>query len=281
MNNFLSSSQIAFKPYIEFFNLVQILNLFLLIVIVISYLYDHLNLKQESSEKLTNMKIGLITIAINIILGKYFLIVSAFFTADFRIKTIPINTFTWFTSFLVVDLFYYIFHRLQHKTPLLWCTHHVHHSSQEFNLSNNLRISWFEFLHTWLYIMPPVLIGFSPVQVLVCIQIITTYQFIVHTKKIRKYPLLLEKILVSPSHHRCHHGINENYINKNFSGFFIFWDKIFNTFIDEDTKVHYGTGDDLSDATLIEINIYKFRELYFHLKKCVTIKEFLKTLLFS
>ncbi len=153
---------------------------------------------------------------------------------------IPINIVTWIAVFLLVDFIYYWFHRNSHNIAVIWGSHEAHHSSQEYNLSVALRQGAFQRLFSFPYYLPMALVGFSPLQFMVCSQINTLYQFFIHTRLVNKLGFL-EHFMNTPSHHRVHHGVNPKYIDKNHAGMLIIWDKMFGTFQVEEEEPYYGT----------------------------------------
>jgi len=146
----------------------------------------------------------------------------------------------WLTLFFLDDLCFYAFHRSSHHVRFLWAAHVTHHSSTHFNLSIGIRQTWIPFFAVFFW-LPLVLIGFDPMMVLTMQLISLTFQALLHTQVIRSYGPL-DYILNSPSHHRVHHGTQTQYVNKNFGGTLIIWDRIFGTFEKEDVKPVYGIG---------------------------------------
>jgi alkylglycerol monooxygenase len=143
------------------------------------------------------------------------------------------NIWAYLIAFITIDFYGYWSHRWSHQINFLWNKHAIHHSSEEFNLACALRqtVSSFVNLFTFLLI-PAALLGVPSVVVAITLPIHLFLQFWYHTKHIKKMGFL-EKILVTPSHHRVHHAINPEYIDKNHSQIFIFWDKLFGTFQEE------------------------------------------------
>ena len=145
-------------------------------------------------------------------------------------------------TFLVLDFAGYWVHRLDHTINFFWNSHIIHHSSEEFNLACALRQSISTFLKLFAFLLiPAALLGVPAVIIATVAPIHLFAQFWYHTQHINRMGLL-EKILVTPSHHRVHHAINKEYIDKNYSQIFIFWDKLFDTFQEElaDVKPVYG-----------------------------------------
>lgn len=156
-----------------------------------------------------------------------------------RVATIPETPLTWGLLVLGVDLGYWTYHWASHRVNFLWATHAVHHQSEEYNLSTALRQSWFTGAIGWIFYQPLALLGFSPSMFLVVYTLDILYQFWIHTRAVKTLGPL-EWILNTPSHHRVHHGIDPKYIDKNYAGIFIFWDRLFGTFEKESTEPVYG-----------------------------------------
>lgn len=142
---------------------------------------------------------------------------------------------------LVGDLCFYVFHRLAHTRVFFLLDHSVHHSSRQLNFSTNLRISLVSILYAWTPMIIPVLLGFHPGLLIACFALANAVPFFMHNHYVGKLGWL-EYVFNTPSHHRVHHGINGCYINKNFAGIFIFWDKIFGTYAEEVEPVRYGVA---------------------------------------
>ena len=149
---------------------------------------------------------------------------------------------TWLFAFLLYDFCYYWQHRLSHERTLLWASHVVHHQSEDYNLGTALRQTSTSFLFAWIFYVPMFLVG-VPFDVFVTIAAVNLlYQFWVHTEHVGKLGFL-ETFLVTPSNHRVHHACNKRYIDANYGGVFILWDRVFGTFVDETVleKPIYGT----------------------------------------
>lgn len=145
----------------------------------------------------------------------------------------------WLLGFLAVDVCYYAFHRASHRVNLFWLGHAVHHQSEDYNLSVSLRQGVFQDVYSWLFFLPLAVMGMSPLMFMVLYSITLLYQLWLHTQLIGRLGPL-ELIFNTPSHHRVHHGKNPQYIDKNFAGTLIIWDKLFGTFAAEHETVQYG-----------------------------------------
>ncbi|HSR22532.1 MAG TPA: sterol desaturase family protein [Candidatus Eisenbacteria bacterium] len=151
----------------------------------------------------------------------------------------PGNPAAWVVIFFLDDLCYYWFHRAHHEIRVLWASHVVHHSSQRYNFSTALRQTWTPFgaLPFWL---PLALLGFPPWMILLQQSINLLYQFFLHTERVDRLPRPVELVMNTPSHHRVHHGSNPGYLDRNYGGILILWDRLFRTFEPEGERVVYG-----------------------------------------
>ena len=169
------------------------------------------------------------------------------------------NPFTWIIAFLLYDLSYYWMHRMHHEIKILWATHSVHHHGEDFNLSTALRQTSTGWLWKWIFYMPMIMLG-VPGEVFVTVAGVNlVYQFWVHTKHIGHLGFL-EKIFITPMNHGIHHAKNKEYIDANYGGVFIIWDRMFGTYIAErsDIKPVYGTATPLSSWNPIWANFQVF-----------------------
>jgi sterol desaturase/sphingolipid hydroxylase (fatty acid hydroxylase superfamily) len=174
----------------------------------------------------------------------------------------------WVTAAVAWDFCYYWFHRFSHEISVLWAAHAVHHQSEEYNLSTALRQTSTGFLFGWIFYLPLFLIGF-PLQVLIAVNAVNLiYQFWVHTRLIGRLGPL-EAVLMTPSHHRVHHAQNERYIDKNYGGMLIAWDRLFGTFEpeSEDEPVVFGVRRPLASWNPFWANLQVYDYLLFDARK--------------
>jgi alkylglycerol monooxygenase len=148
----------------------------------------------------------------------------------------------WLLALLFYDFCYYWLHRLGHESAVLWAAHAVHHQSQDYNLSTALRQTSSGALLGWVFYIPMALAGVPPLVFGVVALIDLLYQFWVHTEQVGRLGWF-DRWFCSPSNHRVHHAVNDAYLDKNYGGILIVWDRIFGTFKDEDAKEPcvYGT----------------------------------------
>ena len=174
----------------------------------------------------------------------------------------------WVLAALAWDFCYYWFHRFSHEISILWAAHAVHHQSEDYNLSTALRQTSTGFLFGWIFYLPLFVVGF-PLEVLVTVNAVNLiYQFWVHTQLIRRLGPL-EAVLMTPSHHRVHHAQNERYIDKNYGGMFIVWDRLFNSYEPEhdDDPVVFGVRKPLASWNPFWANLQVYDYLLFDARK--------------
>ncbi len=167
----------------------------------------------------------------------------------------------WVGAFLLDDLAYYWMHRYSHEVNLLWAGHVVHHSSEEFNLTVALRQSSLHGLMSWLFYMPIALLGVPVTTWLICHGLNLVYQFLVHTRAVKRLGPL-EWVLNTPSHHRVHHGVNPEYQDRNYAGVLIIWDRLFGSFVPETAEPVYGITKPLSSWNPLWANVHVFGEIW-------------------
>jgi len=180
----------------------------------------------------------------------------------------PSGVALWVAAALGWDFCYYWAHRLGHEISVFWAAHAVHHQSEEYNLSTALRQTSTGFLFGWIFYLPLFLIGF-PLQVLITVNAINLiYQFWVHTRVVKRLGVL-DRILVTPSNHRVHHAQNERYIDKNYGGMLILWDRLFGTFQEErnDDPVVFGVRKPLANWNPVWANLQVYDYVLFDARK--------------
>ncbi len=157
------------------------------------------------------------------------------FAYDRRVMTLsPSSAWAWAAIFVLDDFIYYWFHRTSHECRLWWLAHVNHHSSQEYNLSTALRQTWTSLLvGTWIPWIPLAFAGFPPSMILAEQGFNLFYQFWIHTESVGRMPAWYEYLFNTPSHHRVHHASNPSYLDRNYAGVLMVWDRLFGTFAAE------------------------------------------------
>lgn len=193
----------------------------------------------EAHDTRTSLTLGAGNVLINVFWKFGMLVV---YTVFYELTPLRMPADKWWTYallFFADDFAYYWFHRVHHEVRFFWASHVVHHSSQHYNLSTALRQSWTPMtaLPFWI---PLALVGFAPWMILLQKAINLIYQFWLHTERIGKLPAPIELIFNTPSHHRVHHGANDVYLDRNYAGILIIWDRLFGSFQAEEETPCYG-----------------------------------------
>ncbi|HAS6941699.1 TPA: sterol desaturase family protein [Vibrio parahaemolyticus] len=176
---------------------------------------------------------------------------------DWRLFDIEMSVSTFLLLMLLQDFFYYWFHRASHRIRWMWAAHVVHHSSERMNFSTAFRQSlMYPLAGMWLFWLPLVIIGFDPKWVVFVVLLNLGLQFFVHTLG------PLEWVFNTPSHHRVHHGINRQYIDKNYAGVLIIWDRMFGTFEPEIETVRYGISKPVNSFNPIKVTFSEWKDMF-------------------
>jgi sterol desaturase/sphingolipid hydroxylase (fatty acid hydroxylase superfamily) len=184
----------------------------------------------------------------------------------------PGDWWVWVLLFFADDLSYYWFHRISHESRVFWASHVVHHSSRHYNLSTALRQTWVPMtaLPFWLW-MPAV--GFEPWMVLLAQSWSLIYQFWIHTEKVRRLPRPLEWVLNTPSHHRVHHGANDVYLDRNYGGILIVWDRLFGSFQPEEERVRYGLTRNIETFKPVRVAFHEYVAMWHDFRRAKGVRN--------
>lgn len=192
----------------------------------------------EIKDSVTSIIMGIGSVLINLVtVGIVYQEYS--FVYQYSFFKIESTWWAWILLLFAEDFCYYWFHRIGHESRFFWASHVVHHSSESYNLSTAVRQTWTGTMINAVFWFPLLLIGFSPLMVITQQSISLIYQFFIHTEQVRKLGVL-ELIMNTPSHHRVHHGSDLKYLDKNYAGIFIIWDKMFGSFQPEEEVPNYG-----------------------------------------
>ena len=182
---------------------------------------------------------------------------------------------TWWgilLSVVLVDLAYYWNHRFVHRARVGWAAHQAHHSSEYMNFATALRQKWnpwFEFF----FFLPLPLLGISPFAIYLAFSINLIYQFFVHTELVDKLPAPIELVFNTPSHHRVHHGSDPEYLDKNYAGILIIWDRMFGTFQPELRRPVYGLTKQKDTYNVFKLQYGDYAELWRDLRDADTWRD--------
>ncbi|GIK47768.1 MAG: hypothetical protein BroJett013_04650 [Alphaproteobacteria bacterium] len=232
--------------------------------------------RYEARDSATSLAMGLGNRIMDIAFGG--VVVAAYYVVyQFRLFDLG---WTWpvlVACFFGEDLAYYWFHRVAHERRFFWASHVVHHSSQHYNLTTALRQSWTGTLGLcFVFHLPLVLIGFPPLMVFMFSAISLVYQFWIHTETIgRMGPL--EWVLNTPSHHRVHHATNAKYLDANYAGVLIVWDRLFGTFVPEDDaeKPRYGIVSQLGTFNPFRVAFHEWAGIWRDIAHAKSLKQVL------
>jgi sterol desaturase/sphingolipid hydroxylase (fatty acid hydroxylase superfamily) len=177
-----------------------------------------------------------------------------------RLGNVGRARFAFLGALVAWDFLYYWDHRIQHTARLGWANHVTHHSSEYYNLSTALRQPWTGFLMHWIF-APMILAGFTPVQTASAGQLNLLYQYWVHTEAVDRFPVPVEQVMSTASHHRVHHGAQPQYLDRNYGGIFIVWDRLFGTFEPEGERVRYGLTKNIGSFNPLRIAFAEFSRM--------------------
>jgi len=215
------------------------------------------------NDTVNSLSLGIV-LTISGVLTKVVGIATYVAVSEYALFDLPDNAWwVWLLGFVMYDLCYYWNHRMGHEVNILWAAHSVHHQSEEYNLSTGLRQTSMTFIFSWIFYTPMALLGVSPHVFVVAGALDLIYQFWIHTRFIPKLGWL-EKILVTPSSHRAHHGSNKVYTDRNYGGVFIIWDRLFGSYQEEldNDPVRYGISQPLRSWNPLWANAVGYVQLF-------------------
>jgi sterol desaturase/sphingolipid hydroxylase (fatty acid hydroxylase superfamily) len=214
----------------------------------------------EARDSLTSLAMGFGSTFAGALTGGAVALFGAF-VYQFRIFDIGWTWWAFVLAFVLDDLAYYWFHRTAHRVRWFWASHVIHHSSQHYNLTTALRQTWTGFLSlSFAFRWPLLLIGFPWEMVVFVAGINLVYQFWIHTEAIDRLPRWFEAVMNTPSHHRVHHATNPDYLDANYAGVFIVWDKLFGSFTPEDPAqpCRYGIVRNLGTFNVLRVAFHEW-----------------------
>ena len=180
---------------------------------------------------------------------------------NFSLTQLPNTGWTILGCLILADLAYYWEHRFLHSNGFAWGTHSVHHSSPYFNISVAYRFGPLDWFFPFFFHLPLILLGFNPFVVLMCETMVQLYQTLLHTEMVKKLPRPIEAVFNTPSHHRVHHATNKPYLDKNYAGIFIIWDRLFGTFAREEETVRYGVFPRINSVNPVKVYLHGYAKL--------------------
>lgn len=214
----------------------------------------------EPRDTLTSLGLGLGNTVATLLTGGVVAGI-AMWLYQFRVAELGWAWWVWALCFVLDDFNYYWYHRAGHRVRWFWAAHVNHHSSQHYNLSTALRQPWTSlFAVSFVFRIWPVLLGFHPLMIVFVGSVNLIYQFWIHTETIHRMPRWFEAVMNTPAHHRVHHAVNPQYLDRNFAGVFIVWDRLFGTFQPEidGVRTHYGIVRQLGSFNLLWASFHEW-----------------------
>jgi sterol desaturase/sphingolipid hydroxylase (fatty acid hydroxylase superfamily) len=250
-----------FAAFGDMFDVLELVGAFFLVLIVSESLWDLITRQRSSArETLANFTIAIVSLLLDRTVYGLVFILGLFWAESLTPLALPLTWWSWALAIVLADFTYYWMHRWEHEVRLLWAYHTVHHSSPEYNLTTSLRLAWVEGLIEWVFFVPMILIGFDAVQAIAALSVVVIYQTWIHTEKIGKLGWL-DRVFNTPSVHRVHHGSNRKYLDRNYGGILILWDRLFGTYQAEEEPAVYGITKPLGTSNPITINLHEFVQI--------------------
>ncbi len=241
----------------------------------VEWMYEKFNNQSSyrANDAITNISTGTLQQLTNTFISLFKIGIYTWVYHKIAVWELGQTTLTFILAMILWDLCYYWEHRMAHSVNLFWGGHIVHHQSEEYNLSVALRQTSTGFIWGFPFYLPMAIIGIHPIQFVFVGGLNLLYQFWIHTEHIKKLPSYIEFVLNTPSHHRVHHGRDPKYIDKNYGGIFIVWDRLFGTFQIEEERPHYGITTPLQSWNPVYANFSHYLNLGKWLKKVKSPKD--------
>ncbi|MEM6818554.1 MAG: sterol desaturase family protein [Pseudomonadota bacterium] len=213
-------------------------------------------------DTVANFAVQALYLVVSVVLFFTFYVSTLSFFHQFAFFDIPTNGWSLVGLLFIADFAYYWEHRFSHRVALAWATHSVHHSSPHYNMSVAYRFGPMDAFWPVFFHVPIVLMGFDPFAVIFAEAVVLLYQTWLHTEAIGKLPKAIEMVFNTPSHHRVHHGRNPEYLDKNYGGVLIVWDRMFGSFAEEEDKVDFGITRPINSMNPMVIFVSGFSRLW-------------------
>lgn len=250
--------------------MIQLVVLVVLVVAEAAVSYVYSLPIYDKRDTATSAVIGMLSVIVVFSTTGFFLGV-LIFLGQFAWLDIEPSAASWIALFLVCDLSYYLMHWLNHKVRFLWASHMVHHSSQELNYTTVFRGPVVYLSFRMVFWIPMVLIGFPPTMILVTDTAIQLYTVFTHTRTIGRLGVM-EWIFNTPAHHRLHHASNTEYMDKNFGGVLILWDRLFGTIAREVTSPVFGLSETRNMHNPIRLLLFEWRAMASDISRARTLR---------
>jgi sterol desaturase/sphingolipid hydroxylase (fatty acid hydroxylase superfamily) len=209
----------------------------------------------------TNLSMGLGGVALGVLFRTLSLAVYAALYTYLAPWHLPADRWqTWLLMFVLVDLLWYVYHRVSHRVRLVWAAHQVHHSSEFFDFSTAVRQKWNQWFESVVWLPLP-LLGLPPWLIYTAFSVNLIYQFFTHTERVGRLPAPVEYLFNTPSHHRVHHGSDALYLDRNYGGILIVWDRLFGTYQEEVHRPTYGLTKPVTTTNLLRLQFGEYADI--------------------
>jgi len=215
----------------------------------------------EARDTRTSLLMGTGSLVVN---GSARIVALLGYSALFALTPLRLDTHSWWgwtLALLLVDLVWYLYHRASHRVRIMWAGHQAHHNSQRFNYSTALRQKW----NPWgelLFWVPLPLLGIPPWLIFTAFSINLIFQFFVHTERIGRLPRPIEFVFNTPSHHRVHHASDPEYLDKNYGGILILWDRLFGSYAQETFRPTYGLTTNIDSFNPFRLQYHEYAAIW-------------------
>ncbi|MGY1984086.1 sterol desaturase family protein [Nocardia gipuzkoensis] len=226
----------------------------------------------ETRDCLTSVLMGLVSVVINVAARAGVLFVYAAIYVHAPVKFDTNSWLTWLLAFVVVDLVWYIYHRMSHEVRILWAAHQAHHNSRYLNYFTALRQKWNPWFELFLWLPLP-LLGLPVWVVFTTFSFNLIFQFFLHTERIDRLPRWVEFVFNTPSHHRVHHGSDPDYLNKNYGGILIIWDRMFGSFREETHQATYGLVENIDSYNLLTLQFHEYGSVIRDVRRATRLRD--------
>ena len=226
----------------------------------------------EARDTRTSLLMGAGSLVVN---GAARLVALLGYAALYALTPLRLDTHAWYgwaIALLVVDLVWYLYHRASHRVRVMWAAHQAHHNSRRFNYSTALRQKW----NPWgelLFWVPLPLLGIPPWLIFTAFSINLIFQFFVHTERVGRLPRPIEFVFNTPSHHRVHHASDPEYLDKNYGGILIVWDRLFGSYAEETFRPTYGLTTNIDSFNPFRLQYHEYGAIWRDLRAADTWRE--------
>ncbi|MBS0383959.1 MAG: sterol desaturase family protein [Proteobacteria bacterium] len=232
--------------------------------------------RYQVTDSFSSLAMGFGNQIVGTLFGAAFVLAAYYWVYQHRLFTLQWTAPVMVACFFAEDLAYYWFHRIAHERRFFWASHVIHHSSQHYNLTTALRQTWTGAIgFNFIFWLPLLYLGFPPPMVLMFSSISLVYQYWIHTELIGRMWAPFEWVMNTPSHHRVHHATNARYLDANYAGVLIIWDRLFGTFVAEDDKEkpRYGIISQLGTFNPFRIAFHEWAGIWRDVTRAKSLRE--------